>query len=299
MKIENFQGVYSLLLTPFLEDGSLDWKGYDAYVDWQLSFQPHGLFAVCGSSEMKWLTLDERVELARKAVHRAGKTPVVATANVGDDHSDHLEELYRISNTGVSAIVLVPPNGLGEDQDELKKYFIRLIEHSPLPVILYEWPLVHPYTISASVYQELIMTGKVIGIKDTTCQIEGIKEKIQAAPESVVYQANTPFMLEALRSGAKGIMAIITAAGSEAVLRFWKEVLENGDRAEEMYRHLVFLDGVLRFSYPATAKYLVSLQGIPISTYCRAENAFSAEACKAVKVWLDEEKRIQSFLKVD
>lgn len=77
-----FVGVFSLLLTPFNEDETIDWNAYRKYVEWHLSMDPQGLFAVCGTSEMKWLTLEERLKLAKIAVEISNGKPVVATANV-------------------------------------------------------------------------------------------------------------------------------------------------------------------------------------------------------------------------
>ena len=63
-KYNEFAGVYTLLLTPFNLDRSIDYRGYEEYVDWQSSFKPQHLFAVCGSSEMSALTPEERVKCA-------------------------------------------------------------------------------------------------------------------------------------------------------------------------------------------------------------------------------------------
>ena len=75
MKIENmeqYRGVYALLLTAFKEDKSVDYDGYAAYVEWQASNRPHYLFPVCGSSEMMDLTLSERLKIAETAAKHSG-----------------------------------------------------------------------------------------------------------------------------------------------------------------------------------------------------------------------------------
>ena len=56
---DEFAGVYTLLLTPFNEDLSIDYDAYEEYVAWQAAFRPQHLFAVCGSSEMTSLTREE------------------------------------------------------------------------------------------------------------------------------------------------------------------------------------------------------------------------------------------------
>lgn len=288
---DKFRGVYSLLLTPFQEGGQIDWPVYDRYVEWQLSMNPQGLFAVCGSSEMKWLAQEERLELIRRAVRLAGTTPVVATANVQTDTVEHPDELQRVLETGVSGIVLVPPNGMGAAPGRLKTYFAELAAKSDRPVILYEWPAVEPYSIEAEDYAELTRTTPVIGIKDTTCTMAGITAKIEAALNGIVYQANTPLMLDAIERGAQGIMAIVTASGTKPVLEFWHAAVAGRPEAADLHKRILVLDSLLRFGYPAAAKYLAGLHGIPMRTMCRSGSSLTEEAKKAMDLWFESEAR--------
>ncbi|WP_171650078.1 dihydrodipicolinate synthase family protein [Paenibacillus foliorum] len=280
-----FSGVFSLLLTPFLQDGSIDWNCYDKYVDWQLSMQPNGLFAVCGSSEMGLLTLDERLSLAEIAVKRAGNMPVVATVNVSPDTGSHAEELLRMEDTGVSGVVFIPPKGMGENQERLGAYFADLADRSSVPVVLYECPLNKPHLIDPHVYSSLVVNHGIVGIKDTTCTIEGIEAKIKGAPDSIVYQANTQHMLDAIHLGAGGIMAITATAAADVVIQLWREALSQSDEAVKTHEKLVALDSALGLCYTATAKYLAALRGIPMSNVTRSNKSLSEEAAAAIREW--------------
>ncbi len=280
------EGVFSLLLTPFATDGAIDWRAYETYVSWQLSLNPHGLFAVCGSSEMKWLSLEERLALARTAVHLANGLPVIATANPAADVSVHEDEMMRLLETGIAGIVLVPPSGMGKDQGRLEEYIRRMAGKAGCPVFLYEWPQVDSYLIDAAMYGRLSRDGVVAGIKDTTCTLEGIGAKIDAsAPESVVYQANTPFLLESLRRGARGSLGIVTTAYADLTLQLWHAFTSGAAEAEAFQQDLVYLDALLRFSWPRMAKCLAGLRGLPISPECRWPGNLSAEAMQAARIF--------------
>ncbi len=281
--VEKFEGVFSLLLTPFQETGEIDWPAYDAYVDWQVSHEPHGLFAVCGSGEMLYLTLAERLALAKRAVARAGDLPVVATANLEADRRTHDDEIIQMAETGVAGIVLIPPQGL--EGAARHDYLAGLATGAPCPVLLYEWPHVNPCEIPAASYQRLVREQGVYGIKDTTCTVAGIQAKLRAAPESVVYQANTPFLLQALEMGARGILATISAAAADRVLALWHAVQRDERGAVAIHEQLVFLDTVQRLGYPASAKYLASLRDVPLTTHCRAGSQLRPEGAKAMATW--------------
>ena len=71
-------GIIPVMLTPLTEQGALDLEGLDRLVDWYLDHGADALFAVCQSSEMQLLSLDERVTLARRTLARAaGRVPVI------------------------------------------------------------------------------------------------------------------------------------------------------------------------------------------------------------------------------
>ena len=279
------RGVFALLLTPFTDAGEIDWEIYARYVDWQISQQPAGLFAVCGTSEMKWLTFAERLELARRTVARAGTMPVVATANLDPDPSKHRDEIRQMEDTGVAGIVLVPPSGMARDRNAFHDYLLSHIEAASCPVILYEWPQVEDYFISPDLFGELAAVGGLAGIKDTTCTREGIAAKQHVAGNAIVFQANTAYLLDALELGVQGIMAITSSARCDLVVRVWNGFRAHAPETRALHRELVFLDALLKQGHPATAKYLVSLQGIPMPTRTRWPQQLSDELRKALTIW--------------
>lgn len=296
LSAETFRGVYALLLTPYSPDQEIDWAAYDRYVDWQLSKRPDGVFAVCGSSEMECLSLEERLGLARRAAARAAGVPVLATGNVSPDPAEHEEELRRMADTGVSGIVLIPPGRMGEEPARLEHYFARLAELSPLPVFLYECPLASPRHIAPDVYGRLASQCGIVGIKDTTCTPEGIRAKIESAPGSLVFQANMSYLRESVRDGAQGIMATTGAAAVDLLLAYWRaETDGHVSTAEAAHELLVFLDGVLGKGYPATAKLLVGLRGVPMETVTRKAKGMNVSAAKGMEVWWRAAQRFLAF----
>ncbi|MDF2659035.1 MAG: dihydrodipicolinate synthase family protein [Paenibacillus sp.] len=282
---ERFKGVFALLLTPFQADKRIDWAVYDSYVDWQLQSGAQGLFAVCGSSEMKWLTLEERLALAARTANRANRTPVVASANLEKDFKQQEEEVRRMCETGVSGVVLVPPETCREEEAvQMREQLSRLAELASCPVMLYELP---PARIEPRIYAELAAGGGIFGIKDTTCTVEGIRAKIAAAPGTIVYQANTPLLPEAIGSGAQGIMSTVSTVAAKLTSRYFRCAIDGQECASRLHRELVFLDGVLKPAFPATAKYAVELAGLKMPAHTRKPVAMQHAHSKAVKVWYD------------
>lgn len=284
-KFNQYAGLYSLLLTPFNEDRTIDYKVYEQYVEWQASFKPQHLFAVCGSSEMASLTLAEREKLASLAVKNANGTSVFATANLEPSWYGQLEEIKRIENTGVDGIVFVTKS-YGNDPERMYTYISELCQNTKLPVMLYEFPGYPNCHMDGDTYGKLAKDGRVVSIKDTTCTLDGIGDKIKVQGDTNVLQANMPFLYDSFVAGARGVVATPTSCGADLFVKIWDEVC-NGDfdAAKKTHEKIILLDNAIDSGFCASAKYLVSLRGVPMNWYTRGNHNLNAQRLNAIDVW--------------
>jgi 4-hydroxy-tetrahydrodipicolinate synthase len=179
----------------------------------------------------------------------------------------------------------VPPSEVSHDSERYREYLYALADGAPCPLILYEWPQAPNYLMAPELFGELAQKRLIAGLKDTTCTYDGIRAKQAVAAEAVVYQANTPLLLDALAMGVRGIMAVTSTARADLAIRLWRQFHEAPETATAVHRELVFLDALLRMAYPATAKYLVSLQGVKMPLATRWPGELAPEMMRAIEVW--------------
>ena len=285
---ETKDGIYSLMLTPYFEDRSIDYATYEKYTEWQVSQGVDHLFAVCGSSEMTLLTLDERLKLAELTAKHKGNTTIVATANIEATLEENIEEIKKMEQTGVDGLVLTT-KGLGDDDNKIIDYFTKLLDVATLPVFLYEFPGFRPHLMSGKAYGELAKTGKIWGIKDTTSTFEGIKDKIDNKYDSTIIQANMPFLWDSYVAGARGVMATPTSCGGAFFQRF-HEAFVSGDMAlaEQRYNEIILLDNAIDSGFNASAKELIRLQGVDtFNWYTRGDHNLSGARLRSLKSFHD------------
>ena len=285
---DNKDGIYSLMLTPFNEDRSIDYDTYEKYADWQVEQGVDHLFAVCGSSEMTLLSLEERLKLATLTVKHKGNTTVVATANIEATKEENLEEIKKMEQTGVDGIVLTT-KGFGDDDDKLVSYIRELASSTTLPVFLYEFPGFQPHLMSGKAYGELTKDGLIWGIKDTTCTMEGIQSKIDNKGDSTIIQANMPYLWDAYVAGARGVMATPTSCGGAFFQRFHEAfVAGNMALAEQRYNEIILLDNAIDSGFCASAKELIRLQGVDtFNWYTRGSHNLSGARLRSLKSFHD------------
>ena len=285
---ETKDGIYSLMLTPYHQDLSIDYDTYEEYTEWQVSQGVEHLFAVCGSSEMRELSLEERLKLAELTVKHKGNTTVVATANLEATKEENLEEIKKMEQTGVDGIVLTT-KGLGNDDDKLVEYIRELAQSTDLPTFMYEFPGFNPHLMSGKAYGELAKDGLIWGIKDTTSTFEGIKDKIDNKYDSTIIQANMPFLFDSYVAGARGVMATPTSCGGAFFQRF-HEAFISGDMAlaEQRYNEIILLDNAIDSGFMASAKELIRLQGVKSFDWrTRCGHNLSSARIRSIKSFYD------------
>jgi 4-hydroxy-tetrahydrodipicolinate synthase len=102
------EGIVPVMLTPFHESGEIDYAGLERLIEWYVDHRSDALFAVAQSSEMQFLSLQERADLARFVVNKvAGRVPVVASGHISTQLDDQIEELQAVASAGVQGVVLV------------------------------------------------------------------------------------------------------------------------------------------------------------------------------------------------
>ena len=239
----SISGAWPTLVTPFDGDLLIDSGAYRAMLEWYLQHDVSGLYACCLSSEMFHLDDAERVLLAREAVQVAGgRVPVAATGNLGANLDEHIRLCRQVADAGVDIVMLVVPEFLNSD-DELERYYTTLAEQVDAPLGLYECPVPRSFHLSLDLVARLARTGRFVAYKETSCEIDKIRAVLAAAAGTplAVLQANTPYMVDAVRAGSPGSMTIAAIWLPDLVAAVIRKTLANDPDAERLQSHLCAL----------------------------------------------------------
>lgn len=197
------------LVTPMLEDGSLDLAGLRRLVDWHVEQGTDALVMVGTTGESPTVSPEEHCLLIRTAVEQAaGRIPVVA--GTGANSTAEAIELSRCAKeAGVVAGLSVAPYYNKPTQEGLYRHFRAIAEAVDLPVILYNVPGRTASDISNETVLRLAQVPGIIGIKDATGNIERGSDLIRRAPaDFAVYSGDDASALALMLLGAKGVISV-------------------------------------------------------------------------------------------
>lgn len=284
-------GVWPTMITPYTEDGKIDYASLERAVDWYIGHGVDGLFAVCQSSEMFFLSLEERVALAKAIVQMAGgRLPVIASGHISDRFEDQVTELNRMAETGIDALVLIT-NRLAAEQesdDVFLRNLERLLKHIPEHVQLgfYECP--HPYKrlISPKLLHWCADSGRFSFLKDTSCDLDNIQAKLDAVEGSPLklYNANTATLLESLRLGVAGYSGVMANFHPELYVWLDRNWRTQPDRADDLANVLTMASFIEKQWYPVNAKYYLQLEGVYDSIHSRSRDDRALTATHRLEV---------------
>jgi 4-hydroxy-tetrahydrodipicolinate synthase len=283
------QGFIPVMLTPFLENGDIDFDGLTKLTEFYLEAGAAGLFANCLSSEMYELSEDERLAITKHVVDVAnGRVPVVATGTFGGPIAEQAEFVKKIHATGIQAVIVITSLiATAEESDEV--FMTRMHELLRLtPGVsfgLYECPVPYKRLVTAENLGELAATGRVIYHKDTSLDIENVKAKIAATQGRIfgVYDAYMEHAAASLKAGSAGLSCIQGNFFPEVIVWLCNNYNNPEQQAgvERVQKLLIDTMPVIHYAYPTVAKYYLQKRGFPISLYTRRKVETCTEEVKA------------------
>lgn len=269
-------GEWPTMLTPF-RDGKVDYPALERLIEWYIAHKVSGLFAVCQSSEMFFLSLEERVEVAKFVkTCAAGRVPVIASGHISDSIEDQVAELNAIAGTGVDAVIMITNRLAAEDEgDEVWLANLQTVLAglpTDVPLGFYECPFPYKRVLSPKVTRWCAESGRFFFLKDTCCDIDQIKEKVDICKGTnlKLYNANTSTLLESLRYGAAGYSGVM--ANMQCELYAWLCENINDPKADKLSDELTICSLIERQLYPVNAKYFLSLEGLPLTIETRSKS---------------------------
>lgn len=270
-------GIWPVMITPFTADNKIDFKAVAGLCDWYVEKGCAGIFAVCQSSEMAFLSEQEKLDLA-KAVTDAvgGRIQVVASGHTADDKPTQFRELENMMKIpGIGAYVLISNRldmkneGEAVFEANTQEFFDRYPE---VDFGIYECPMPWKRLVSTEFLRKAGAAGRMVFLKDTCCDYELIRQR-QAAVDGTplkIYNANAQSWFDSCQYGAAGYSGVM--ANFHPDLYKWAFDHKDSDPEKaRMVAHFLTAAGMIEMrAYPVSAKYHQSLAGVPMEIFSRS-----------------------------
>lgn len=207
-------GVGAALITPFTEEGRIDYRALARVIDYVIDGGVDYIVALGTTAETPTLYLHERATIAMYITdHIAGRVPLVMGVG-GNSTSEVLDQLREFDLRGADAILSVTPYYNKPSQEGLYQHFKVVSEHSPLPIILYNIPGRTGVNMTAQTTLRISRDmPNVIGIKEASGNLEQMQEILDRRSEGfLVLSGDDGIAVELMRRGGDGVISVAADA---------------------------------------------------------------------------------------
>jgi 4-hydroxy-tetrahydrodipicolinate synthase len=203
-------GSIPALVTPMLEDGSVDYAGLRKLIDWHIAEGTDCIGVVGTTGESPTVNVEEHREIIRVSVEQAkGRVPIMA--GCGANSTAEAIELAKFAKSvGADCQLQVVPYYNKPTQEGLYQHFKAIAESVPdLPVILYNVPGRSVADMLHDTVLRLAQVPGIVGIKEATGNIERAQWLIRDLPQKfAVYSGDDPSAVALMLCGGKGNISV-------------------------------------------------------------------------------------------
>lgn len=221
------------LLIPFDASGKIEWQAFKAYLSSLYSWGVRTVIANGTTGEFPSITIRERrqvVEFVRE--YFAG----TIINNVSATCVSDVRKLIAGTKGCADYILLLPPYYYSACQDRgLSRFFIDAISGAPLPAMLYHFPQHTGNHLGIDLVTTLLDQGlSIVGIKDSSGDIDNAKLYRSNFPELAVFLGNDVKVFEALQKGLSGSVTGAANPMPELLIAMQTEYRLSASKAQSM-----------------------------------------------------------------
>ena len=253
------------IVTPMLDDGTLDIARFKSLIDWHVAEGTDGIVVVGTTGESPTVDFDEHKELIRVAVqHSHGRIPVIAGTG-GNSTAEAIELTESAKKAGATACLSVVPYYNKPTQEGMYQHFRKIAESVDLPMLLYNVPVRTVADLQNDTVLRLAQVPGIIGIKDATANLERGTDLLRRVPRGfAVYSGEDATALPLILCGGQGVISVTANVAPKlmhqmcaaALVGDAKNARELNDRLLPLHQRL-FLE-----TNPAPVKWALAEMGM-------------------------------------
>lgn len=245
MNRDIFKGLGVALVTPFMENGAVDFAAVARVVDSLIAGGVDYILVLGTTGETPTLTKDERKALIRFVRERvAGRVRLMVGVGGNCTH-DVVTTLRTWDLSGYDAILSVNPYYNKPNQEGLYQHFKAIAEASPLPVMLYNIPGRTGVNMTpATIARIAAECENVIGVKEASGDLAQMAEIKKLLPSDfLLVSGDDGLTVEVVKLGGDGVISVLANAYPAETKEIVRLALEgNTDEADAK---LKAFDGII------------------------------------------------------
>lgn len=255
MKLE---GVFTALVTPFNNDGTVDEKALRELVDFQIAAGISGLVPVGTTGECPTLSHKEHSRVIEIVVEQTNKRVPVIAGTGSNATSEAISLTRSAKEVGSDVSLQVTPYYNKPSQEGLYRHFIEIADRVDIPIVIYNIPGRCGKNIENSTMLRLAEHKNIIAVKEASGSISQVMDLYLNKPQDfTILSGDDNLGLPMIACGARGVVSVasnLIPAEMEELVR--SANAGNFEKAREIHYNLLpFFKALFMDTNPIPIKY--------------------------------------------
>ena len=201
------RGIVPPLVTPLLDNNTLDVEGLERLIEHIVAGGVHGIFILGTTGEAQSISFALRYEMIKQTARILNKRLPLLVGISDTSLVDSVTLADLAAECGADAVVSAPPYYYATGQAELAEFYEQLIPQLKLPIYLYNMPTHTKVSFAPSTIRRIAENPKVIGFKDSSAgggYFQSVMHEMRDYPEFSLFVGPEEMMAESVLMGAHG-----------------------------------------------------------------------------------------------
>lgn len=268
-KTIELRGVYTALITPFNQDGTVDFVALKDLVEWQINEGIDGLVPMGTTGESPTVNHDEHCKIIQTVIEQTnGRVPIIAGTG-SNSTQESIDLSKKAKSLGATACLQVTPYYNKPSQEGLYRHFITIAEESELPQLLYNIPGRTSKLIELDTMLRLFQHPLVLGVKEATGNIDYTINLIEKNQEVSVLSGDDSLVLSLIAQGGHGVVSVLSNIAPKKVVEMTHCLLQNdiAKGRELFYTLYPLMKAMFIDTNPIPIKYVATKIGLCKEVY--------------------------------
>ncbi len=289
--VTTFSGSIVALVTPFDEEGKIDWAAYEHLVNMHAGAGTSGVLVSGTTGEGPTVSDDELQKMVERAQSCLdGRVPVIA--GTGTNSTETTIERSRLAQqAGADAFLIVGPYYNKPTQEGLYSHFAAVSKAVELPVIVYNVPGRTGSNIVPETMVRICMLPNVVAVKEASGSLPQIMQVCSMVGEdAAVLSGDDALTLSILAVGGRGVISVVANELPEKTAQMVSYALEGDfERARSVHFELLpLMEANFIETNPIPVKYALSRMGLITEKYRLPMVPMGAESRRMMDTVLEQ-----------
>lgn len=264
------RGSIVALITPFKEDGSINFDKLGELIEWHIAKKTDAILILGTTSESPTMSHEEDNEICKFTVDLVNKRVPVIASSGSNCTQTVIEKSLSFQSLGADALLTITPYYNKANTEGMYHHFADVADIVDIPMVLYNVPGRTGCGISVDVLERLAVHPKIIGIKEASGDMSYMAKIARLANDNfAIYSGNDDIIVPILSMGGSGVISVLANIMPEETHDLVMDYL-NGDviRARDaQIKYLNLINDLFIEVNPIPVKEAMNLMGMGVGGY--------------------------------